>query len=145
MVGRLTSISWFSFNAFIELADNTNYQVESKGFFRKTIEVKDKDKVLLRFKMNWKREILIQTYLDNPEKGYILKRRGFLNESFLLINQDGIELLALKPHLKWSKMKYEYQITTSDHFEGYSNKELLLITSVHCANYYKSEKAASTG
>ena len=141
-VGRLSYTSWFSFNALIELADNSIYQVEPKGIFGTTIEVKDKVKVLLKFKMNWNGDIVIQTYFDNLEKGYILKRRGFLNESFLLIDQNGLELLALKPHLKWSKMNYEYQMTTSDHFEGYLNKELLLLTSVHCTNYYMATMAA---
>ena len=141
-VGRLTSNSWFSFNALIELANNSNYQVTPKGFFGTTIEVKDEYNVLLKFKMNWNGDIVIYTYFENIEKGYILKRRGFLNESFLLINQDGLELLALKPNLKWNKMNYEYQITTSDQFEGYSYKELLLMTSVHCANYYMAMMAA---
>ena len=138
LIGKLSYKSWFKFNAVIEIANNTNYQVEPKGFWGTTIELKDGEKVLLKFKMNWNGEIVVQTYFNDFEKGYIFKHRGVFKESFILIDQEGIELLVMKPHLRWNKMNYEYQITTSDTFETFSNKEVLLMTSLHCANYYMS-------
>jgi hypothetical protein len=139
LIGKLSYKSWFKFNAVIEIANNSkNYQVEPKGFWGTTIELKDGERVLLKFKMNWNGEIVVQTYFNDLEQGYIFKARGVFKGSFILINQDGIELLVMKPHLKWNKMNYEYQITTSDSFETFSNKEILLMSSLHCANYYMS-------
>ena len=88
--------------------------------------------------MNWSGEIVVQTYFDGVESGYILKHRGFFKESFVLIDKEGPELLVMTSQLKWSKMNYEYLITTSDNFETLPGKEILLMTSLHCANYYMS-------
>ena len=143
LIGRLSYKSWFKFNAVIEIANNTNYQVEPKGFWGTTIELRDGEKVLLKFKMNWNGEIVVQTYFNDFEKDYVFKHRGVFKESFILIDREGIELLAMKPHLKWKKMNYEYQVTTSDSFEIFSNKEILLMTSLTCANYYMSMAAGT--
>lgn len=136
LFGKLSYKSWFKFNAVIELANYANYQVEPKGFWGTTVEIKDGDQVLLTFQMSWNGEIVIQTYRNDVEKGYIFKHRGMFKESFVLTDQDGIELLVMKPHIKWSKMNYEYQITTTDSFENLPDKEILLMNSLHGANYY---------
>ncbi len=143
LIGKIVYKNLFKFNAVIEIA-NTSYQVEPKGFWGTTIEVKDGEKVVLKFAMNWSGEIVVQTYFNNVEEGYIFKHRGFFKESFILVDQEGVELLVMKPELKWSKMNYEYQITTSDTFETLSNKEILLLNSLHCANYYMSMMAGTT-
>lgn len=124
------------------MTNNANYQVEPKGFWGTTVEVRQHEKVILKFQMNWHGEIVIQTHFNDDEKGYVFKHRGFFKESFILANQGGAELLVMKPHLKWSKMNYEFEITTSDDFELFSGKEVLLMTSLHCANYYISMMSA---
>ncbi|KAA5537028.1 hypothetical protein F0919_04975 [Taibaiella lutea] len=138
LIGKLSYKSWFKFNAVIEITNNPNYKFEPKGFWGTTIELKEGEKVLLKFKMNWNGEIIIQTYFNNLEKDYIFKHRGIFKESFILIDQEGNELLVMKPNLKWNNMNYEYQLTSSDIFENFSNKEILLMSSLHCANYYIS-------
>lgn len=145
LIGKLSYKSWFKFDARVELGDSSNYKVEPKGFWGTTIELKDSDKVLLQFSMNWNGEIIIQTHFSGIEKGYVFKHRGVFKESFLLIDQQGTELLVMKPHLKWNLMNYEYQLTTSDSFESFSEKDLLLITAIHCANYYMSMIANVAG
>lgn len=143
-IGKLSYQSWFKFNAVIETADSS-YQVEPKGFWGTTIELKQGERVFLKFRMNWNGEIVVQTYFDDEKKSYVFKHRGIFKESFILTDQDGVELLIMKPHLKWNIMNYEYQITTSDAFETSSNKEILLMNSLHCANYYMSMMMSSMG
>ena len=143
LIGKLSYKSWFKFNAVIEMADNSTYQVELKGFWGTTVEVKDGEKVLVKFLMNWNGDIVVQTYFDDFEKGYIFQHKGVFKESFILLDQEEIELLVMKPHLKWKNMNYEYQLTTSDIFEAFSNKEILLMTSLLCANYYMSMAAGT--
>jgi hypothetical protein len=138
LIGKLLYKSWFKFDASIVMANNANYQVEPKGFWGTTIEIKENEKVLLKFQMNWSGEIVIQSYSNDTEKGYVFKHRGLFKESYVLENQEGLELLVMKPSLKWSKMSYEFHITTTDAFESFSDKEVLLMTSLHCANYYVS-------
>ena len=110
LIGKLSHEKWFKFNAVIEITNNSNYQVEPKGFWGTTIELKDGEKVLLKFKMNWNGEIVVQTYFNDFEKDYIFKQTGFFKGSFILIDQEGIELLVMKPHLKWNKMKKFLQV-----------------------------------
>ncbi|MGX7668660.1 hypothetical protein [Flavobacterium pedocola] len=143
LIGKLTYQSWFKFNAVIEIANQSSYQVVPKGFWGTTIEIKDGEKVLLEFKMNWNGEIIVQTYFNGSEKDYVFKHRGFFKDSFILADQEGVELIVMKPHLKWSKMNYEYAITISDTFDAFPDKELLLLNSLHCANYYMSMTAGT--
>ncbi|UFH57228.1 hypothetical protein [Spirosoma sp. KNUC1025] len=137
-IGKLSYKNWFQFTASIELANHSIYQLIPKGFWGSTIELKEADTVLLKFSMNWNGSIALKTYFNAIEKEYLLKHLGVFNESFVLIDQEETELLTLKPHVKWSNLNYEYTIQPSDRFEPLSHKELLLMTSVHCANYYLS-------
>lgn len=101
-IGKLTYKSWFQFNAVIELLNNISYQVEPKGIWGTTIELKDGEKALLKFRMNWNGEIVIQTYFNEIKNGYLFKHRGIFKESFVLTDVEGTELLVVKSHLKWS-------------------------------------------
>jgi hypothetical protein len=143
LVGKLSYKSWFRFDAAVEIANNSTYKIEPRGFWGTTIELRDGEKVLLNFKMNWNGAIVVQTYFNNQEKDYIFKHRGIFKESFVLTDQDGIELLVMKSLLKWTKMNYEFQVTTSESFESSLHKEILLMISVHCANYYLSMMMAA--
>ncbi|WP_160138762.1 hypothetical protein [Chryseobacterium sp. c4a] len=138
LTGKITYKSWFNFNAVMELANHQNYQIEPKGFWGTTIELKDNEKVLLKFRMNWNGEIIVQTYFDGVKESFVCKHRGVFKDSFVLTDKLGIELLVMKPKFKWNLLNYEYQINTSDGFEEFSHKDILLLTSLHCANYYMS-------
>ncbi len=134
-IGKLVYRSWFRFNAEIQTSVHA-YQIEPKGFWGTTIELKDDEKVLLKFRMNWNGEIVVQTYFNGVKESYIFKHRGVFKDSFVLTDQEGTELMVIKPHLKWTSLNYEYSITTSDTFEASSYKDILLLNSLHCANYY---------
>ncbi|REC44633.1 hypothetical protein [Chryseobacterium pennipullorum] len=137
LIGKLIYTNWFTFNAVVETEDH-HYQIEPKGFWGTTIELKDGERVLLKFRMNWNGEIVVQTYFSGVKKGYLFKHRGIFKESFVLTDPEGTELMVIKPTLKWSALNYEYDITTTDAFEADPDKETVLINSLHCANYYMS-------
>ena len=143
-IGRLSYKNWYSFKASVELADNSTYQIEEKGFWGTTIELKHNEKLLLNFKMNWNGDIIIQTYFDRAEADYVFKHKGFLKESYVLLDRKGTELLVMKPDLNWRKLNYNYQLTTTNEFDEFSNSKILLFTVLHCANYYVSA-AGSAG
>ncbi len=145
VIGTLSYKSWFTFKAVMEIGNSSTFEVEPKGFWGTTIELRDGEKVLLNFKMNWNGEIVVQTHFNDIDKDYIFKHRGIFKESFILTDRDGTELLVMKPHLKWSKMNYEYVISASDNFDTFPNKEILLMTSLHCANYYMMMMMGGTG
>ncbi|MES2829479.1 MAG: hypothetical protein V4687_15065 [Bacteroidota bacterium] len=142
-IGTLTYESWFKFNALVEMANHRFYQIEPKGFWGTKIELKENGNVLLKFEMNWSSEIVIKTYSKQIDSGYILKHKGILKESFILADEAGIEILTMKPDFKWSKMSYEYQLTSSDSFEKLPEKEILLMAAIHGVNYYVFMMSAS--
>ena len=144
-IGKLAYKSWFKFDAVILIANYTSYQVEPKGFWSSTIELREREKLLLKFQMNWNGEIVLETFFGDSEKGYVFKHKGVFKESFVLTDHEGTELVVMKPHLKWALLNYEYVITTTDLFEDQPNKEILLMTSIHCANYYMSMIANYSG
>jgi len=137
IIGELHYKNWFTFNAEIEIL-NSKYQVEPKGFWGTTVEVIDGKNVILKFAMNWDGNILLQTYFDDSEKDYIFKHQGFFKESFVLTDQKGAELMMMKPNFKWNSLAYEYQMTASEILETFEEKNILLLISLHCANYYMS-------
>ncbi len=143
LIGKLTYQSWFKFNASAMLGNGSTYQIEPKGFWGTTIELKDNEKVLANLKMHWNGDIVIQVDLTNVETGYVLKPKGLFNISFLLSDQNKNDLLVMKPHLKWNKLHCEYEIESSQDFEESSDKSLLLLISLHCANYYMSMASGS--
>ena len=134
-IGELKYSEWYSFKAEIQLADNSNYQLEPKGFWDSTIELKKAEKTLLEFKMGWK-GILIKTNFNDNEKNYLLKLKGLLSSKFILIDAEENEILAVETAFKWRKLNYDYNIETSTEFDNMENKELMLLTILHCINYY---------
>ncbi|HEX8329650.1 MAG TPA: hypothetical protein VF629_19085 [Hymenobacter sp.] len=142
-IGLLEYESWFSFKAEIILADHCRYAVHPKGFWGTTIEVKDQEQVLLDFKMNWKGQILIRSLFGGAEEYYILKHKGLLKSTFVLVHREETELLSIEPDFKWTRLNFDYQLTASDAFEQLDRKELLLLTAVHCANYYLTMMTAA--
>ncbi len=54
----------------------------------------------IQYELEW--EIVIQTFFKGVEKDYTFKHRGIFKDSFMLSDQEGNELLVMKPHLKWS-------------------------------------------
>ena len=136
VIGKLNYKDWFSFAASICLTDNSIFQIEPKGFWGTTIELKGEANILAKLKMNWNGDIIIHTNFDNNEKDFVFKHISNSNETiFVLGDKEHQELLTIKPKGTWSEMNYEYKITASDNFDGFNPKEILLLLAVHCANY----------
>jgi hypothetical protein len=136
IIGKLKYAKWFSFSVNLEIESSSEFKIEPTGFWGTTMELKDNCKVLLKFQMNWKGEIVVQSFLDNIENGFILKNIGILNDSIILIDKDGLELMTIEPHYKWKYMNYEYKINTTEIFDIKTNQDILLLAAIHCANHF---------
>ncbi|MBU1822220.1 MAG: hypothetical protein KKG00_12025 [Bacteroidetes bacterium] len=134
-IGELKYKQWYSFRAEVQLADHSTYQLEPKGFWDSKIELKRADAVLLEFKMGWK-GILIKANFNGNEKNYLLKLKGLLSSKFILIDSEENEVLTADTEFKWNKFNFDYTMETSTEFDTMENKELMLLTIVHCMNYY---------
>lgn len=134
-LGELIYKKWYSFDAQITLSDGTTYQLEPIGFWDSKIELKAGSQTLLEFKMGWK-GIIIKTFFDNREDTFLLALSGLLSSKFVLIDTDKTELMAAETDFKWNKLAFDYTIETTQRFDNFNNKELILLTILHCINYY---------
>jgi hypothetical protein len=137
-LGALQYEKWFSFKAVITLANYSSYSVEPKGFWGTTIELKQSEKVLLKFKMDWKGNIILQTYFDNTERDFLFKQKDFFKGSYVLLDKEERKLLLMQPDFKWNRLNYDYQVSSTEEFEAFPFKDIMLLAVVHCANYYMS-------
>lgn len=135
-IGRLKYEKWFSFKAEMILEGIGTYQIEPKGFWGTTIELKQNENILLNFKMNWNGSIVINSRLDETERDFILKHKGLFKSSYVLLSKEEEELLVIQPDFKWSKFNYDYNISTTDLFDNLSFDVTLILTTIHCVNYY---------
>ncbi|MBK8633717.1 MAG: hypothetical protein IPN72_09210 [Saprospiraceae bacterium] len=134
-IGELIYKKWYSFQAEIQMINGRHYALEPKGFWDSKIELIDGSNTILDFKMGWK-GIIIRTFFNNKEETYLLSLKGILRTKFILFDTDKRELMAAETDFKWNKLNYDYDIETSSDFEKLVNKELLLLTILHCINYY---------
>lgn len=141
-IGDLKYQKWYSFNAEIVLKDNSIYQLEATGFWDSKIELKKAGKSLLEFKMGWK-GIVIKSKFDGIEQNYLLKMKGMMSSKFILIDAQENELLEAISDFKWSKLNMDYTFETTTEFDNIENNELLLLTTLHCINYYMTVISAA--
>lgn len=135
--GNLEYKSWYSLKANMQISgDYATYQFVPKGFWGTTIELKKGEQVLLHFKMSWNGDIIILSNINDVETGYKLKYTGFLKPSYVLENKEGNKLLEVKPSFKWTKFTCDHVITSTPEFEAIPYSKLLLLTALHCTNYY---------
>lgn len=141
-IGELIYEKWYSFHAEILMNDGTKCQLEPTGFWNSKIELKDDTQTLLEFKMGWK-GIVIKILSAKNEDTYLLKMKGLLSSKFVLIDTDDEELMVVETNFKWSKLTFDYNIETTQNFDNFDNKELLILTILHCVNYYMTLIAAA--
>ncbi|WP_185212693.1 hypothetical protein [Sphingobacterium mizutaii] len=142
-IGELLIKKWYSFDADLIMSDGKNYQLITKGFWDSKVELIDGSQTLLDFKMGWK-GIVIKTYFDNQERQYLLKLQGFINSKFILIDDSDQELSVASTDFKWLTLNFDYDIETTSSFDQLRNRDLLLMTMLHCINYYISYLSAAT-
>ena len=66
----------------------------------------------------------------------LLKLNSLLSSKFVLIDTEKNELMVAETDFKWNKLNYDYNIETTKSFDSFDKKELLLLTILHCINYY---------
>lgn len=141
-LGKLTYPKWYSLKANVTLADNSQYQLAAKKRWSSKIELKQDDKLLSDLKMGWK-GIIIKVYFDNEQKSYLLKIKNIFSRKYILIDSNKKELLTVDTKFKWTKFRFDYEITATDEFEVLHNKEILLFTVLYGINYHISITTAA--
>jgi hypothetical protein len=143
IIGVLKYKNRFSFKAQMTMADASIYTLEPKGFFGNTIELKDNRRVLLSFKQNWKGKIVISAVFENFNRQFIFKHKGIFKTGYLLTDKDDYELAGIQPQFKLKKFNYDYIISANVLLDKFDYKEILLLTTIHCANFERRRNSAA--
>lgn len=134
-IGELIYEKWYASNAEIKTFNGANFHLKSKGLWNSKIELKDGEKTILEFKLGWN-GILIKTFFQNSEKNYILRTKGISSNKFILTDSEKKELLVAEMDTKLDNLNYKYSIRTTNEFESFKNKNILVLALLHCINYY---------
>ena len=134
ILGNLIYPKWYSYDAQIELANNTKYTLEQTGFWGTHVVLKDGEKILMTCHSNWKGHILMESYLEDELTGYKLKNTFSLNQKVLLLGPDQNEEMIILPDQRWYESVKKFKITLSDKLSEHPKKDLIMLTSIHCAN-----------
>ena len=134
-IGELIYEKWYASNAEIKTFNGANFHLKSKGLWNSKIELKDGEKTILEFKLGWN-GILIKTFFQNSEKYYILRTKGISSNKFILTDSEKKELLVAEMDTKLDNLNYKYSIRTTNEFESFRNKNILVLALLNCINYY---------
>jgi len=127
--------NWFTSTGKTEV-DNKSYSIESKNIWQNEFFFNRGLEKIGSITFNFKGDAIINLH----STFFRLKFKGLINGKFELIDGEENILAVLKPSIKWTKMRYEYDVETSERLDAREEiKELLLITSYAAnisTNYY---------
>lgn len=139
-LGELIYPKWYSTQAEIKI-ESKIFRIDRKGFWTTSIEIFEYEKLLMKFKMDWKGNIIMTSFL-NGEKHFIIKKEKWFSETLLMKDEYDKIYLKLKRSFKWKDFKYYYDIALEEELQPV---EILGI--IHVVNYFNSQEetaAAST-
>jgi hypothetical protein len=142
ILGELIFLKWFSLNAVIKFNEKSDHKFETKGFWKRTIELFQNDIKLLELKMGWK-GIEIETHFDKYPTTYRLKNKSIFSNKFTLIDSYDQVLMQIDSKFQWKKQRYDYEITTSSEFDKITNDKILVFAIIYSINYRNASLAAA--
>jgi hypothetical protein len=142
ILGELIFLKWFSLNAVIKFNEKSDHKFETKGFWKRTIELFQNDIKLLELKMGWK-GIEIETHFDKHPTTYRLKNKSIFSNKFTLIDSYDQVLLQIDSKFQWKKQRYDYEITTSSEFDKITNDKILVFAIIYSINYRNASMAVA--
>lgn len=140
-IALITYRKWYSSQAELQVGGQT-YEVKPHGFWGSELHVEFQGASLADFRMRWNMDIGLTTRFGTSEWHYAFKHKGVMKDGFVLLDEQGTELLRFRNRFKLGTLNHEYTITTAEAFEQFGRKELFLAILVHAANYYLTNLAA---
>ena len=108
-VFKLVYDNWFT-STGRAIINKQSYSIESKNIWQHEFIFKKGEEKIGSMSFNFKGNAI----LNIEGEYYILKFKGLLNRRFELLDGKDNVLMVLKPNIKWSKLRYEYDVETSD-------------------------------
>ena len=135
-LGKIVYPKWYSTKAEIHIGSKI-FKTDTKGFWTTSVEVTEYEMVLLKFKMDWKGNI-IMTSLQDGEKHFIIKKEKWYSNILVMKDENEKVYFHLKRNFKWKDFKFHYEIALEEDLD-----ELTLLSIVHVVNYFSSQDDGS--
>jgi hypothetical protein len=132
--GQLKYLDCMFMKSSIALSDNSTFKVESRNFWKTCIDITKDGEKILSYKMEWNGTIVLCLY--SSYQVFKLKTKNIFSTTFKLTDNNGSELMEIKPCYKWNKLDFEFKANSSENFERLSQKELLIFASIHAIKAY---------
>ena len=130
-LGKLDYTSWFTLKASIELPSGDVYEITHANIWLTSLHVLKNGAEWCALKFNWKGQIIIEMA---DGKNYMLRHHfGFFKSSYTLDDENGNQLLGLKPDFNFSKLSFNYDIESNDSVPDAANPVLILLA-IYCSN-----------
>ena len=136
ILGELIYSKWYSTKAEIKIGTKI-YKTDTKGFWTTSIEISEYEKVLLKFKMDWKGNI-IMTSLQDGEKHFIIKKEKWYSNILVMKDENEKVYFHLKRNFKWKDFKFHYEIALEEDLDA-----ITLLSIIHVVNYFSSQDDGS--
>ena len=135
-LGKIVYPKWYSTKAEIHIGSKS-FKTDTKGFWTTSVEVTEYERVLLKFKMDWKGNI-IMTSLQDGEKHFIIKKEKWYSNVLVMKDENEKVYFHLKRNFKWKDFKSHYEIALEEDLD-----ELTLLSIIHVVNYFSSQDDGS--
>ena len=135
-LGKIVYPKWYSTKAEIHIGSKI-FKTDTKGFWTTSVEVTEYERVLLKFKMDWKGNI-IMTSLQDGEKHFIIKKEKWYSNILVMKDENEKVYFHLKRNFKWKDFKFHYEIALEEDLD-----ELTLLSIIHVVNYFSSQDDGS--
>ncbi|WP_338378581.1 hypothetical protein [uncultured Flavobacterium sp.] len=142
--GSLVYTNWFSISkATISIKNLGDFYVAKKSTWKSDFYIMQNDSAVLEFTFNWKGTVQITSHFEKEIKKNVLKRKGFWNTDYLLIDENNTEICTIKSNFNWRKFKTSYEINVLESTDSMQD-QVLYLSLIHCTILIRVMAAAAT-
>jgi hypothetical protein len=142
--GSLVYQNWFSISkAKIAIKSLGDFHVAKKSTWKSDFYIMQNNLAVLEFTFNWKGTVQITSHFEKEIKKYVLKRKGFWNTDYFLINENNTEICTIKSEFNWRKFKTSYEINVLESNDSIQD-QVLYLSLIHCTILISTMAAAAT-
>lgn len=142
--GSIIYQNLFSISKAKIILDSTEeFYTSKKSNWKSDFYVMHNEKAVIEFNFSWNGSVHISSYSEEQTKKYVLKRKGFWNSDYVLINEKNGLVCSVKPEFKWKKFKTSYHINILNDID-FAQYDVLFLSIIHCIILINTMAAVAT-
>ena len=143
-MGKLTFESWLNSKASITTQYGEFYDLKTVGFWTSTVSVMKGSDLFAELRRNWIGQVIIDIAGNDIEKDFIVKRKGFWKNLYVLQDRFENDILTLLPEYEWFG-KTHYGIEINPDHQSEATETMILLATFAAISIKKQQQAAAAG